>query len=317
MATYVVELPAEFSTDRAQGILKSLDNAYKTSFLPYIDQVTFDFSKCSSISPVGLIFIRMWRDALVDKGKRTFYRKSNAETDSFLKRMRLLPQGDLAFDDSLESKYFYYIHRCQTIAECADAQKDIVSNVVPRDAVPEKTYCAIDYMINELWDNAGVHGYECYNTETYPKPVYICALEHESSYEVCIGDRGQGIYSSLQKNNPKLQGRNKKDSVKAAVQNGISGHPNGSPGFGLYSSAEFIRGGNGILYIWSSGCYLEISSKDDRIYNSPFLMGTLVSFVINKDAILPFEEILNAHTICNYQAKEYIEDVIGGLFDEQ
>lgn len=315
MSQCVIKLPEVFSTEKAQTTFSELESSYKLSFSKEIERVIFDFSECTSISPVGLIYIRIWRDRLIECGKKTYYRKSNPETDSFLKRMHLLPHTE-ADEQAVHEKFFYHIHHCNNIYECSAAHRDIVANVVSRGKVPEETYCAVDYMINELWDNAGVHGYECYNTENYPKPVYICALEHDTYYEVCIGDQGQGIYNSLQKNNNDVRGRNKKDSVKAAIQNGISGHPNGSPGFGLYSAAEFIRGGNGTLYLWSSGCYLLISSKADRIYNSSITNGTLVSFVINKDAVIPFEDTLNAQSRYPRSTSDYIEEVIGGLFDE-
>ena len=60
-----------------------------------------------------------------------------------------------------------------------------------------------------------------------------------------------------------------------------------------------------------------ISSKNDRINHSAMPTGTLVSLIIRKDAVLPFEEILGTHSACDYRTQEYIEDVIGGLFDEQ
>lgn len=317
MVQYIIKLPPVFSTEHASLTINQLRGDYKNSFSPSVSKVVFDFSDCTSISPVGLIYIQMWRDSLVEKGKQTYYRKSNKKTDSFLKKMNLLPHSEEIEDEDIEKKFFYQIHKCQSIDECSIAHREIVSNVVQRGKIDDETYCAIDYMINELWDNAGVHGYECYNSKNYPKPVYICALEEDLYYEVCIGDCGQGIYNSLQKNNPNLHGYNKKSSILAAIRNGISGHPNGSPGFGLYSAAEFIRKGNGSLHLWSSGCYLVISSKNDRIYNSAMPTGTLVSFIIRKDAVLPFEEILGTHSACDYRTQEYIEDVIGGLFDEQ
>jgi len=315
---YVIELPETFSTEQAQTKIEDLGRAYSASFSPNTTEVVFDFSKCTTFSPTGLIYIRMWRDQLNENGIITFYRKANQKADSFFKRMRLIPrtETECLFERSpVEEEFLYDIHCCNTTQECTAAHKEILSRVVEKDSVPAETYAAVDYMLNELWDNAGVHGYECYLSEDYPKPIYICALEHEDHYEICVGDRGQGIYSSLKKNNKSLQEKNKKDSVKAAIQNGISGHPNGSPGFGLYCSAEFMRKGSGKLHIWSSGCYLVISAKDDRIYNSSITHGTIVSFIINKDAVLPFEKVLNAQVSYPVIAKEYIEEMIGGLFE--
>lgn len=317
METFVIDLPEDFSSKNIRIAIESMRTVYKQSFSPRYEEVTFNFKKCRSFSSAGLIFICTWRDALNNAGKKTYYRESDKTTDSFLKRMHLLPSSGITEDKAITEKYFYQIHRCTTINECSNAHKEILSNVVQREELSEKTYCAIDYMLNELWDNAGVHGYECYSSESYPKPVYICALEEDSCYEVCIGDLGQGIYSSLHKNNASIMRLSNKDSVKAAVQNGISGHPKGSPGFGLYSASEFIKGGNGELHIWSSGCYLCISAKNEKIYNSIVSTGTLVSFVINKSAILPFDEVLNGHSVSYYDTQNYLEDMIGGIFDER
>ena len=307
-----IQLPKYFRSENAETVICNLHQSYQKSFMPEVDQVIFDFSLCEDISPVGLIYINMWKDELRAKGKQTFYRKSNPRTDSFLKRMRLLPRLGDAEAEQIEDRFFYDIHCCKNMGECSVAHRDIISKVVQRDSLHEETYCAVDYMLNELWDNAGVHGYECYDKLDYPKPVYICALEKDDYYEICIGDRGQGIYQSLHKHNPKIQIKNKKDTIKSAIVNGISGHPNGSPGFGLYCSAEFMRSGKGCLHLWSSNCYLIVSEKNDRIYSSKYSLGTLVSFIIQKSDVLPFGDIVGARS----EVDNYIDDVIGGMFDE-
>ena len=317
MEEYIVTVPVDFSMKNSQNIIEQLSSQYSKSFDTTVSKVIFDFSKCKTISPVGLIYIQMWKDSLIACGKKTFYRKSNNKTDSFLKKMNLLPHKDDIEDRDINKKYFFQIHKCKNMDECSEAHAEILKNVVQREKTDKETFCAIDYMLNELWDNAGVHGYECYKTRVYPMPVYMCALEEDGYYEISIGDRGQGIYSSLKKNNLELKGYKKKEAVKAAIQNGISGHPDGSPGFGLYCSAEFIRQGNGALLLWSSGCFLAISSKNDRIYNSAMSTGTLVSFLIRKDSFVPFEEVMGDHSSCSYSAQEYFEDMLGGLFDEQ
>ena len=217
MNTCHIQLPKIFRAENAQNVIYALHRDYCNSFAPNVDQVVFDFSLCEDISPVGLIYINMWKDELISQGRRTFYRKSNPKTDSFLKRMRLLPKLGESEDNQIEDRYFYDIHCCKNAGECSNAHKDIIADVVQRDRIHDETYCAIDYMINEMWDNAGVHGYECYNKLDYPKPVYICALEKDDYYEVCIGDRGQGIYQSLHKHNANVQLKNKKDTIKAAI----------------------------------------------------------------------------------------------------
>lgn len=312
MDTFVIKLPREFSVTNTQQNIQELYDCYDKSMLGNIDKVIFDFSCCKVLTPAGMVFIKMWKDNLVEAGKKTFYRKSDKSTHNFLRKMGLLPIVANDENLSVEETFFYPLKLCNSVSECSDAHAYIISNVVQKDSVNINTYSAVDYMINEIWDNAGVHGYECYNSTVYPKPVYICALEYDDSYEVCIGDRGQGIFNSLKKNNRDYKKSNKKEIIKAAIQNGISGHPDGSPGFGLFSSAEFIRGGGGTLHIWSSGCYLHVTGKTDKIYNSRFEMGTLISFVFKKTAVMPFEEVVGN----TYTSEAYIEDVIGGMFDE-
>lgn len=312
MNSFKISLPEIICTENAHTVFYNLRQDYKSSFADDVEHVIFDFSICKEISPVGLIYISMWRDELVSKGKKTFYRKSNPKTYSFLKKMHLFPNSEGVEDASVVDGYFYDIHRCMSTTACGDAHKHIISNVVQRDSVHDETYSAIDYMLNEIWDNAGVHGYGCYETFDYPKPVYICALEKDDYYEISIGDRGQGIYQSLHQHNPDIQTKNRKETIKAAIVDGISGHPDGSPGFGLFCAASFMRSGKGCLHLWSSNCYLVVNEKNDRIYSSVYSLGTLVSFIIRKSDILPFNAIVGGRS----NVDDYIADVIGGMFDE-
>ena len=309
MGTLKVEIPETFSADNAKGVIDNLSNAYIKSMTTTIDKVVFDFSKSEEISPVGLLYIKMWRDELNDRGKTTYYKKSDKEIESYLKRMRLLSPLGKHEEEKVAKEFFYAIHLCNNGNECGNAQKEIISNVVQRGKVKDTTYSSVDYMLNELWDNAGAHGYGCYNSLDYPKPIYMCALEYDDHFEISIGDRGQGIYSSLNKKNPDI--KNNRQALLSAIQNGVSGHPNGSPGFGLYCSAEFIREGQGNLRIWSSGCHLVTSSVNDKLYTSNFNCGTLINITFAKTADMPFEKIVGS-----YDATDYIDEVIGGMFDE-
>ena len=312
MDSFVINLPKTICAENAHTVFYNLHREYQGCFHEDVKTVVFDFTCCKDISPVGLIYISMWRDELISKGKKTFYRKSDPKTDFFLKKMRLIPGREETENAKVEDGFFYDIHRCMSTTECGDAHKYIVSRVVQRESLHDETYSAIDYMLNELWDNAGVHGYGCYHEFTYPKPVYICALEKEEYYEICIGDRGQGIYQSLHQHNPDIQDKNKKETIKAAIMDGISGHPDGSPGFGLFCAASFMRSGKGCLHLWSSNCYLIVNEKNDRIYSSVYSLGTLVSFIIRKSDVLPFNAVVGSRS----RTEDYIADVIGGMFDE-
>jgi hypothetical protein len=168
-------------------------------------------------------------------------------------------------------------------------------------------------MLNEIWDNAGVHGYKCYETRIYPKPVYICAFARSNEVEICIADRGQGIFSSL-KNIDKYKCISRKEALKLSIENCVSGHPQNSPGFGLYCSSQFARTGDGELLIWSSECKLSVSSKCDKIYSSRFNMGTIITIIIPKKANIPFGEILRNDICGKRDEDEYIEEMIDGVF---
>jgi|GEM_PF-4544887 len=312
MKSLVIELPETLAVDNMQEKIRTLQKLYDDSLSSPSEKVVFDFSHCKTVSPAGMVLIQMWRDDLIENGKKTFYRKSDPETQNFLQKMHLLPGYIEKQNEIVEKTYFHPLCSCNSISDCSEAHKKIIANVVQRDCVKDETYAAVDYMINELWDNAGVHGYECYDAERYPKPVYICALEYNDCYEICIGDRGQGIFESLRKNNDKLSSKNKKVAIQSAIQNGISGHPNGSPGFGLYSAAEFIREADGRLHIWSSGCYLVVSGKNDKIYSSDYNRGTIISFVFKKSAVMPYSKVVGS----SCDTDTYIKEVIGGMFDD-
>lgn len=309
MGTLRIEIPETFIAENAKNIINILSSSYIKSMTATVDKVVFDFSKSEEISPVGLLYIKMWRDELNERGKTTYYKKSDKAIESYLRKMRLLPGLGKYEEEQVAKEFFYSIHLCNNGAECGDAQKEIISNVVQRGKVKDTTYSSVDYMLNELWDNAGAHGYGCYDSLDYPKPIYMCALEYDDHFEISIGDRGQGIYSSLNKKNPNI--KNNRQALISSIENGVSGHPNGSPGFGLFCSAEFIRKGQGNLSIWSSGCHLAISSANDKIYTSNFNCGTLINITFNKTADMPFEEIVGT-----YETNDYIEEMIGGMFDE-
>ncbi len=310
MQDLYVKLPKVFTSKNARVAIDSLSVLYNESMKKEITNIYFDFSNCVEISPVGLLYIRMWKDELIDRQKLTFYNKSTDDNkmQQYLRFMSLLPKRS---EEKLVSKefFFYSIHSCNNINECSEAQREIISNVISRGKLKDSTYCSVDYMINELWDNAGVHGYACYQSPVYPKPVYMCALEYPDHYEISIGDRGQGIFSSLQQKRPYIK---RKDALLECIKDGVSGHPDGSPGFGLFCSSEFIKKGHGNLTIWSSECHLDVSSSANKIYNSDFKIGTLVNIKFDKTAEMPFEKIL-----CdNHNIIDYIDETIGGMFDE-
>lgn len=294
-------LSAENFNQRINEICFSLEE-YKNT-----NNVIFDLMECDYISPTGIVFLQMFRDALKEQGSKTF---AKIPEKRFLKRF-LKTSGliDLSIqEDKLLSKYTVKITRCNSVDACLNLQKDIMSKVIDRFTIDASTYAAIDYMVAEIWDNSGTHGYGCYETIEYPKPIYICTFSYTDKIEIVIGDRGLGIVSTLRQNNEKLSKLPSKDIMLKSIENTISGHPNGSPGFGLYCASEFLRKGKGALNIFSSKYHLRVSNKRTKIMKSKYDLGTLVSFTVFKTAQIPFKEIIGR------DADEQVDIFIDGVF---
>lgn len=253
--------------------------------------ISFDFSDCTNMSPSGIVYIRMLRDHVKSIGFDTYYRRSQDETINNMMREMNLVQGNE--DDIVYSniKFIYPLHYCNSVRESREAHKEIMDFFLKEFPNMENSLkVSIDYMLTEIRDNAGVHGYKCYNEEEYPLPVYICGAEYNGKIEISIGDRGQGIWKSLTKNNPTFAKNNNKDAVVNALKNGVSGHPDSSPGFGLFSSKELLKN-DGTLHIWSSNCYVVSEKGIDKKFSTDFPIGTIVTFVIDKNALVPFDDV--------------------------
>lgn len=272
------------------------------------DTFRFDFRDCKMISPTVATALMAYHDHLEGKGIRTLVSIRESRVYKFLRALGLFKPLATDEEDSyiqgLKS-YSVNIHRCQNIQECSDAGKKIIHQVEKRLNPIKETLAALDYMIGEIWDNAGVHGYQCYKSLAYPLPIYISAFSYKNKVEVSILDRGQGIHNSLRKNNSNYTQSNAKQALKDSLVESVSGHPNGSAGFGLYSASEFVKRNGGSLHIWSSDRKLTLESgriSASRIKNST---GTLVTFVINALQPTGFKDILT-----NYDTDEYIDIMI-------
>lgn len=316
MKSYTLEIPRRIDIsclDDYIDITKDMISVVKEKKEKY-GRVIFDFTNCMYLSPTGVIYLAMLKDALNELEIDTYYKKpKRSSVHNFLSDIGLLTKKSV--EHSVYIDYMITLHRCNSVNECTDVHNDIIKKAINRSEYQKGTYCALDYMLNEIWDNAGVHGYKCYNTRNYPKPVYICAFARSNEVEICISDRGQGIFSSL-KNIDKYKSITRKEALKLSIENTVSGHPQKSPGFGLFCSSQFARTGDGELVIWSSETKLSVSSKCDKIYSSRFNMGTLISIIIPKNADIPFGEILCNDTYGQRDEDEYIEEMIDGVFYE-
>lgn len=281
-------------------------------------KIIFDFRECVEISPTSIIFVKILRDICYSAGLKTLYRKSkNDSTQNFMQRMNLLPRSKNYIDTSeMSDIHTYPLHLCDNTEQSEAAHKDIINKLKSDFANMDKdTVAAIDYMLTEIRDNAGVHGYEAYHTNLYKLPVYICSSENKDSIEISVGDLGQGVYKSLTKNNKNVEKLNCKKVVLESFKNKVSGHPDSSPGFGLYSAIELLRDGSGELHMWTSNCYVKLEHGREKIYTCPYPIGTIITFIIDKSSLIPFDDLFFRHGL-NKNSCMHIEDFMEGIFDD-
>jgi hypothetical protein len=266
--------------------------------------ITFDFTQCDFLSPTAIIYLSIWRDVFSERGIKTYARIKKNAFARFVSGMAFVDVPYIG--KSVFLNQMIKLHRCNCVKECMGVHKEIVDMIVKKSSLPKDTVAAVDYMLNEIWDNAGVHGYKCYETSDYPKPVYFCGFNYTTHFEIAIADNGQGIHNSLT-SVAQYSDLSPDESLQKSILKGSTGHPAGSPGFGLYCSSEFMRKGNCLFSIWSSGRKLQILNGEENIHKSKFCSGTIISLIVKKDTMIPFSEILD-----NRDVDEYFETMLEG-----
>ena len=304
MRTMAVEISGTLVHDNLSIRLREIEPQIRAAI--NFDTVLFDFSKCTYLSPIGVLYLVMRRDELRDLGIETRARIPNAGLRKFIRAFRIIPLEDV---DDVFGEYALGPNRCMCIQDCRNTHSDIFVRLVNRNEWEADALAAVDYMLNEIWDNSGCHGYKCYETDTYPKPVYIAAFSYRDRIEIAIGDRGQGFNKSLSENNKDFALADPRETLRMAVKNNVSGHPTGSPGFGLFAASSFARTG-GKLSIWSDGLQLQIADKGDKLIKGSLSGGTMTSIVMRKKSKIPFTSIVQTHQ----NADEYIEEMLEGVF---
>lgn len=305
---YTIGVPTYLSSKKISDFFDEL-RRFKKEVGKY-DRLIFDFSKCKYITPAGALVVSSFSDLLREQNSDLEiiirYKPKNRLT-KFLQIFGLLNVEELYEDEYVKklTDYTVKLRRCGTYDECLTVQQEIMRQVKDRTDSTESAFAAIDYMITEIWDNAGTHGYKCYYSDSYPKPVYLTAFSYRTGVEVAILDLGQGIHESLRKKD-KYSGLGAKEALKIAIQDEVTGHPNNSPGFGLFSAVELTKSNNGEIAIWSSGRSIEIDENGYSLGRGNFYDGTLVNFKINANVELPFNDIISSTSVDNYLEEHQI-----------
>lgn len=307
----VLEMPETITVKSLKNVIKEDDIQFCWKPNKNVARAVFDFAKIREISPTGIVLLRMMRDTVLADNVNPYYRQAEAKSTNFFMELMELIKPSVPYKEEFltEDKFSFNfsIHACNNTTESLVAHEEILKALKEKFSdMDEKTFASIDYILTEIRDNAGVHGYGCYHEEDYPSPVYICGSEYDGKIEIAIGDLGQGIWKSLTSNNKRCAGMKNKDAVIEALKDGVSGHPNSSPGFGLYSSKEILSTG-GVLHIWSSDCYVESAKGKEKVFSTQFPKGTIVTFIIEKSALLKFDDVFRKKGI-NKTVQMHMED---------
>lgn len=273
--------------DRAFRPFRSLSKKLKKG-----DTLVFDFSDCRYISPAGVVSVIAFRDIFKDKGVETLARfRKETFFYKYLQAIRAIEQEDFDVYMKRLRKHTVGLKKCMNEKDCDEVRDEIVSQIIRRSNCTAGTRSAMAYMIDEIWVNSATHGYECYETDQYPKPIYFAAFSYSNRVEVAILDLGIGIHESLAR---KAEHRDltAREALGKAIEEGVTGHPNTSPGFGLYSASQFTSDRNGSLHIWSSGRRLSWKDNTLNIAKCDFYEGTLVVYEVYKSVNIPFDQIV-------------------------
>ena len=302
MKNYTISVPERLTGKKISELFE-----LSTDFLRVInqyDRVTFDISKCNFINPAGTVLLSAFRDIYKDKSPEieTYVRyKKSSRVTKILQSWGLYTLEELYHDSYVKSisNYTVPLERCNNTDECLDVHEKIMDHIKVRTECTDNTFATLDYILNEIWDNAGTHGYECYYTEEYPKPIYFQSFSYKSGVEIAILDLGQGIANSL-KSKDFYRNFSTDQILKKALEEKVTGHPNNSPGYGLYSSSELVKSNSGELHIWSSGRSINVTNNSTRTGIGGFENGTLVYLKIKAQIDTKFEEIMNGRKVENY-----------------
>jgi anti-sigma regulatory factor (Ser/Thr protein kinase) len=262
------------------------------------DRIVFDLEGCKNADPSGIVTLAAIHDELAESQYKTVVRFGTKGILGFRNHVESigLIRPNAPMDDNLRQWFedrSLKLVRCKSYTDIDTASNELYKFVFAKTQAPAKTKAALAYMINEVLGNAASHGYKYYGfdlTHAFPHPVYLCGYTRKEAVEIAILDRGQGIYKSLQQR-PENKKISSKQAILHALKNGVTGAPNGSPGFGLWSTAEFIKKNQGELTIWSSwNCY-QINATEEK-WRKAQSRSTLVRFRLNPQIEIPFEEVV-------------------------
>ncbi len=256
-----------------------------------VQNVKIDLRKAKYVSVFGAMLIEVYKDVFKSKNLKleVEYKEGIYKTIVDL----LLNKQEKQFEKFFKADYLK-ISRCFNSRDTFNAANLISDILLNKMNCSDDVSTATSWLIAEVADNAGVHGYKCLLRETFPFPVYIVAYENGNSVDICIVDRGLGIVNTLRTHgNKKLKTSKEKLFLSKALEKGVSGHPVSSPGFGLFGTKEIIKKSNGCMEIFSNKYSIKLN-KGNILTNTLLseFNGTFVALRLRKDARIELSGII-------------------------
>ncbi len=311
----VIKIPQYFVHQNFDSFLqqvKVLEPVFKNT----PQDVIFDFSENEYTSVLGVLLLAQAADHFSNLQCKSLVRSMDAERSN--RRWFLQVMDFIKGDDSKELQNYFDtfrvpIQRCYQEKEVYEAlNKRLIPLIRKEFNPPEPILKAINWVLWEAIGNSIVHGYSIANYEgMYPYPVYFCAFSYKQSIDIAILDVGQGIHKSLT-SIEEYKNFSNADALKLAIQNGVSGSKEGSPGFGLYGSAEIAKQSNGELIIISGASKLVLQNSVLTLESSSYYQGTMLQLTIPAGINLDLAQIFGQGHLMTTEDT----DTLMGNFDE-
>ncbi len=274
--------------DQFLGTLRDNGDAIEES-----GEVVFDLSDCAVMTPAGVVLMAAMAYYFEGRGIQTFGRKSSSWGARMLRGfLRADPKIGEPLTAEMLTEADANIQQLVAIQNSEDrwnAQTELVQ-ITGRLEASQSARKSIDYITNEILENAVVHGYQSDGT-VYPKPMFVASMRKGNAIEIAVCDRGIGIQTALLQRREHA-GISAAHALRICTDDRVTGAPKGSPGFGLFCTRELVLGGGGALEIWSSGRHVSIRSSGAKVSKGNLRQGTLVAFRINHKAAVPYKQVL-------------------------
>lgn len=288
--TYIFRMPRSVDNENLKTVIRDLE-AWTSSIPSGETAVYFNFYDCSFICPAGIVLLGVYEDILNQKGISVFATVNHeSRLVAFLKNYGIVPRTTMetAYEKAMK-KFTFELKRVRSSSEAQAFADNILPHILRRTQCKKGTAASLSWGLWEILDNAGNHGYECYEKNDYPDSVYCCAFSYKDRVEIAVMDRGQGVHKSLLVKHPEILAEN---ALTNAIKKGFTGHPIGSAGFGLYGTSELAKRGGGKFFMWSSGFGLKVRESNVIGFQCAGTVGTLVAFSFDVNVEAPYQDVV-------------------------